>query len=80
MRCGGGSINWGRYRPHYSFACYPEVGQLPDLEALLSEGFSPPQSDTLLWTRMHCPSLAGQSDSCMILSDHTVLDSLVLRY
>ena len=34
MRCGGGSINWGRYGSCYSFACYPEVGPLPDLEAL----------------------------------------------
>lgn len=34
MRCGGGSINWGRYGPCYSSACYPEVGRLPDLEAL----------------------------------------------
>lgn len=34
MRCGGGSINRGRYGSCYSIACYPEVGLLPDLEAL----------------------------------------------
>lgn len=34
MRCGGGSINQGRYGSCYSFPRYPKVGRLPDLEAL----------------------------------------------
>lgn len=47
MRCGGGSINRGRYRPCYSTACYPEVGLLPDLEALTYLGDCLPLSTTL---------------------------------
>lgn len=72
MRCGGGSINWGRYRPHYSFACYPEVGQLPDLEALSYLRDSLPHRAAVLCYGPECIALSSQANQraagyCQIL-------------
>lgn len=63
MRCGGGSINWGRYGSCYSFACYPEVGRLPDLEALTYLRDSVSHRAQLLHRRQQCLTIPLQSQS-----------------
>lgn len=84
MRCGGGSLNWGRYGSRYSFACYPEVGRLPDLEALTylrdsvshRAPFSPPTTTMLC----HSLTVAAQSARSGRLSDRAQVASVLLRF
>lgn len=61
MRCGGRSINWGRYGCCYSFACYPVVGCLPDLEALTYLRDSVSHRAQLLLRRPQCLTITLQS-------------------
>lgn len=63
MRCGGGSINWGRYGSCYSFACYPELGRLPDLEALTYLRDCVSHRAQLLCRRPQCLAVPLQSQT-----------------
>lgn len=84
MRCGGGSINWGRYGSYHSFACYPEVGWLPDLEALTYLKDSVSHKAQRLYCRPQrfaSPfTLTAQSASRGRLSDHEHVTSIRLQF